>query len=88
VSGERLERVQLVISMDQSEWLNELASEIKQRTGAHVTRSEITRAAISALREMHRLGIAGCFDSLADCTSCSELTVAGVVTVRQAAQQQ
>jgi hypothetical protein len=88
VSGERLERVQLVISREQSDWLNELSGEIKQRTGAHVTRSEITRAAISTLREMHRLGIAGYFDSLADCTSCSELTVAGLVTVRQAAQPQ
>ena len=85
--SEQLERVQLMLSRELSDWLDQLASEIREQTGAHVSRSEITRAALKTLREVHRLGTAGCFGSLAVCKSCAELTVAGVVTVRSAAQQ-
>jgi len=86
MSSERLERVQLMLSRQQSKWLDQLAQEIRERTGAKVSRSEITRAALSTLTELHRLGTAGCFDSLATCKSSAELTVAGVLALRKSAQ--
>ncbi len=77
MSSERLERVHLMLSPELSKGLDELAVEIRGRTGASVSRSEITRAALSTLRELHRLGAVGCFGSLADCKSSSELTISG-----------
>lgn len=85
MNGERLERVQLMLSRELSEWLDRLSVEIREKTGAAVSRSEITRAALATLREVHRLGVDGW--DLAGCRSGADLTVAGVATVRRAAQR-
>jgi hypothetical protein len=54
-TGERLERVNIMLARQESEWLDELAAEIHTSSGAKVSRSEIVRAAIAGLRELHRL---------------------------------
>jgi hypothetical protein len=87
VSKERMERVQLMLSPELSAWLDQLSSEIREHTGASVSRSEITRAALTTLRELHRLGEAACVGKLAGCKSCAELTIAGVATVRSSVRR-
>jgi len=54
-TGERLERVNIMLERQESEWIDKLAAEIHTSTGAKVSRSEIVRAAIAGLRELHRL---------------------------------
>lgn len=87
--AERLERVNLMLGKDESEWLDELAAEILAATGSKVSRSEIVRAAIATLRELHRLAPAcpARFIPLSSCKSGSELVVLGVLAVRWAVQE-
>jgi len=54
-SNPRLYRVNLMLGDDDSAWLDQLAGEIRAATGADVSRSEIVRAAIAGLRELHHL---------------------------------
>lgn len=84
VTAGSLERVNLMISREESAWLDQLAAEIRTRTGAKVSRSEITRAAIATLRELHRAGDAARFGSLVDCKSGADLSVLGVIAIRRA----
>jgi hypothetical protein len=78
----KLERVNLMLSPADSGWLDELAAEIRTRTGAKLSRSEITRAAIATMRELHRYGDTLRFGALAACKSETELSIAGVLAVR------
>ncbi len=87
---QRLERVNLMLMRDESEWLDQLGAEIREQTGAKVSRSEIVRAAIATLTELHRLAPA-CptrLMPLSSCKSGSELTVVGVLAVRWATTPQ
>jgi hypothetical protein len=54
-TGERLERVNVMLERQESDWLDQLAAEIHTETGAKVSRSEIVRAGIAGMRELHRL---------------------------------
>ena len=53
-SGAPMERFNIVLPLEDSEWLDRFAWEIRQQNGAKVSRSEIVRAAIAGLRELHR----------------------------------
>ena len=52
---ERLERFNVVLALEESEWLNQLAAEIHAETQVKISRSEIIRAALAGLRELHKL---------------------------------
>jgi hypothetical protein len=52
-SAGRMERFNIVLPLEDSEWLDRFAWEIRERNGAKVSRSEIVRAAIAGLRELH-----------------------------------
>jgi hypothetical protein len=84
---ERLERFNVVLSLDDIAWLDQLAAEILASNGGKVSRSEILRAAVATLGELHRR--APCRPDrlvpLAQCKSGSELAQAGVIAVRLAA---
>ena len=54
-TGEDLRRVNLILSRADSDFLVQLGREIDARTGAKVSRSEIVRASIAGMRELHRL---------------------------------
>jgi hypothetical protein len=54
-TGERLNRYNLLLADAESAWLDKLCEEIHTQTGAKVSRSEIVRAAIAGIRELHRL---------------------------------
>jgi|SRR5215469_4481127 len=51
--GARMERFNVVLPVDDSEWLDRFAWEIRDQNGAKISRSEIVRAAIAGLRELH-----------------------------------
>ena len=50
-----MKRVNLILSREDSIFLDKLAREIDDRVGARVSRSEIVRASIAGMRELHRL---------------------------------
>jgi hypothetical protein len=50
-----MRRVNLILSRKDSVFLDNLAREIDDRVGARVSRSEIVRASIAGMRELHRL---------------------------------
>jgi hypothetical protein len=85
-NGNELERVNLMLKRDDSAWLDRLANEIRANTGVNVSRSEIVRAALSTMAELHRLALTATphLFSLAACKSEGELTVAGILAVRSA----
>lgn len=77
-----LERVNLMIGRDESAWLDQLVGEIARR-GGKVSRSEIVRAALAMLRELHDLGDAVPFGiSLGAAKRGSDLIVMGTIAVR------
>jgi hypothetical protein len=85
----RLERFQLLLAAKESEWLDELSAEILATTGAKVSRSEIVRAAIATLRELHRAAPAcpARLMPLGRCESGVALAQAGVLAVRWAVRE-
>ena len=86
-AGNKLERVNLLLSRDDSAWLDALAAEIRANTGARVSRSEIVRAALSIMAELYRVAPT-CPDRLVPldrCKSGEELAVIGLLAVRWAA---
>lgn len=85
--SERLERFNIVLSVDDSAWLDQLATEMLAGTGAKVSRSEIIRAAIATLRELHRAAPDCPALRLAHCRSGSDLAMMGVVAVRRATRE-
>jgi hypothetical protein len=85
----RLERFNLLLIREESEWLDQLAAEILAATGAKVSRSEIVRAAIATLRELHRAAPAGParLMPLGRCESGAALAQVGVLAVRWAVRE-
>ena len=85
-SGKELQRVNLMLKRDHSEWLDGLAHEIRANTGAKVSRSEIVRAALSTMSEIHRLApkAARQLIPLGTCKTETELALAGVLAMRLA----
>lgn len=81
-----LERFNVVLSLEDNAWIDQLAGEILANTAAKVSRSEIIRAALATLRELHRAAPACSkrFVPLSTCKSGSDLTVMGVLAVRWA----
>lgn len=84
--GAALERVNLMLDAEGSAWMDQLAEEIRVKTGARVSRSEITRAALAMLRELHRLagGKPAGIPSLSVCKSEGDLIVLGTLAIRKA----
>jgi hypothetical protein len=80
--GNRLERVNLMLSQEENAWLNQLSDEIKQQTGANVSRSEIVRAGLAAIRDLHSIGAASRLGALTAAKNGSELRVVAVMAVR------
>ena len=81
----RLERFNVVLSLQESEWLNQLSAEIQAQTGAQVSRSEIIRAALAGLRELHRRApLCTRLVPLHTCTKGSDLTALAVLSARLA----
>lgn len=71
-----LERVNLMLTRADSAWLDGLANEIRSANGAKVSRSEIVRAALAAVQELHKAG--NLFNvPLSSCRSASELAQMG-----------
>jgi hypothetical protein len=81
---ERLERFNLVLSLEDIVWLDQLVAEISAESRAKVSRSEIVRAAVATLREVHRLAPSAPerLLPLAQCKSGRELAALGVLAVR------
>jgi hypothetical protein len=75
-SEERLERVNLMLAQGESEWLDSLGRQILEKTGVKVSRSEMVRAGIRTIRELHRLA------PLDGYSSGELLAAAGVMAVR------
>ena len=87
---QRLERVNLMLGRDESAWLDQLGAEILEQTGAKVSRSEIVRAGIATLAELHRAA-PSCpttFVPLSTCKSGSALAQMGILAVRCATWRQ
>ena len=80
---ERMERFNVVLSLDEVTWLDQLAQEIAANNGAKVSRSEIIRAAVAILRELHNAAprCPARFRRLAQCRSGSELVIMGSIAV-------
>lgn len=87
--AERLERVNLMLGREESEWLDQLAAEILAATGAKVSRSEIVRAAIATLQEVHLAAPAypTWLTPLGRCESGAALAQMGVLAVRWAVRE-
>jgi len=87
---EALKRVNLMLSRGDSEWLNAVATEIQQNTGATISRSEIVRAALATMAELHGLAtrFPGQFMPLRCCKTGEELAVSGILAVRRAVMPQ
>jgi hypothetical protein len=83
---ERLERFNTVLSLDDIAWLDQLAAEIQASNGTKLSRSEIIRAAIATLRELHKWA-PRCPTKLlplAQCKGGADLVMAGVIAMRRA----
>jgi hypothetical protein len=85
-TGERLERVNVMLAREDSEFLDQLSEEITAKTGAKVSRSEIVRAGIAGIRELHRLApeCPSRFVPLASCRSGADLVIWMVLAIRWA----
>ena len=85
-TGEDLRRVNLILSRADSDFLVQLGREIDKRTGAKVSRSEIVRASIAGMRELHRLAplCSARFSPLAKCKSETDLAVMLLLAIRAA----
>jgi len=85
-TGEDLARVNLVLSRANSDFLDQLRREIDKRTGAKVSRSEIVRASIGGMRELHRLAplCPARFSPLAAWKNETDLAVQMLLAIRAA----
>ena len=81
-----MRRVNLILSREDSVFLDKLAREIDDRVGARVSRSEIARASIAGMRELHRLAPLrpARFSPLADCKNETALAVQMLLAIRAA----
>jgi hypothetical protein len=78
VDTKGLRRVNLILSREDSVFLDKLTREIDDRVGARVSRSEIVRASIAGIRELHRLA------PLANCKDETALAVQMLLAIRAA----
>jgi hypothetical protein len=87
-TGERLERVNVMLSRQDSSFLDQLSEEIHTSTGARISRSEIVRAGIAGMRELHRLApeCRSRFMPLTSCQRGADLVVWMVLAIRWACQ--
>jgi len=85
-TGERLYRYNVLFTDSESAWLDELAGEIEATTGVKVSRSEIVRAALAGLRELHRLvpERASRLAPLTNARAGSDLTLLAILAARLA----
>jgi hypothetical protein len=85
-AGERLERVNVMLSRQDSSFLDQLPEEIHTQTGARVSRSEIVRAALAGLKELHRLApeTPSRFVPLAQVRSGADLVIWMILAIRWA----
>jgi len=81
----RLERFNLVLALGEIAWMDQLAAEIRAASGAKISRSEIVRAALDGLRELHRMAPLCPHLALHTARSGSDLTVLAVLSARMAA---
>jgi hypothetical protein len=89
-TDERLYRYNLLLSDSENAWLDRLAEEILEQTGAKVSRSEIVRAAIAGMRELHHLtadGGASWFPPLTRGRSGADLAMLTVLAARCATKE-
>jgi hypothetical protein len=82
----RLVRVNLMLAPADSEWLDQLADEMRSMAGNRVaSRSEVVRVAIAALRELHRLSPLApvLFTPSQSCKRADQLALLGILAVRR-----
>ena len=81
-----MRRVNLILSREDSVFLDKLARDIDDRVGARVSRSEIVRASIAGMRELHRLAplCPARFSPLAACKNETALAVMMILAIRAA----
>jgi len=81
-----MRRVDLILSREDSVFLDKLARDIDDRVGARVSRSEIVRASIAGMRELHRLAplCPARFSPLAACKNETALAVMMILAIRAA----
>ena len=81
-----MRRVNLILSREDSVFLDKLARDIDDRVGARVSRSEIVRASIAGMRELHRLAplCPARFSPLATCKNETALAVQMLLAIRAA----
>jgi hypothetical protein len=84
--GARMERFNIVLRLDDSEWLDRIAWEIREKNGAKISRSEIVRAAIAGIRELNLQASKrpSQFVPLANARSGSDLRVLAILAARLA----
>lgn len=83
----KLIRVNLMLSREDSDWLDEFAEEVRHKTGARLSRSEIVRAALAALRELNALGRRGEALPIEQVRDGVELAGMSVLTLRKLASR-
>jgi hypothetical protein len=85
-----LERWNVVLAVDDVVWLDRLGAEIAAATSAKVSRSEIIRAAVATLKELHRCAsrYPERLMPLAQCKSGTQLVVEVILAIRRAATTQ
>lgn len=83
----KLIRVNLMLSREDSDWLDEFAEEVRHKTGARLSRSEIVRAALAALRELNALGRCGEALPIEQVRDGVELAGMSVLTLRKLASR-
>ena len=89
-NGQRLYRYNLLLSDEDSVFLDRLSEELHATTGSKISRSEIVRAAIAGLRELHRLApdCPSRFPGLTAARSGEDLAMLSVVAARSATRKQ
>jgi len=89
-TGERLYRYNLLLADEESAWLDQLAEQIREESGAKVSRSEIVRSALAGLRELHTRApeCLSRFPPLTSCKSGADLSCLAVLAVHWATNRQ
>ncbi len=82
-SGSRLIRVNLMVSSQDSNWLDEFAHGVRRVTGGRVSRSQIVRAALAGLRELDRIAASGGALPLKEARNGAELVALTILTIRK-----
>ena len=73
-----------MIERSASVFLDDVRDEIRRSTGAKISRSEIVRAALAGLREIHAAGESAWFGTVGECKSASELSALTVLAAQAA----